>query len=34
MTVGVLFLLALFFAPFAGAIPDYASAAALLYSPA
>jgi AGZA family xanthine/uracil permease-like MFS transporter len=31
VTVGVLFLLALFFAPLAGAIPAYASAAALLY---
>src|SRR3954465_14705184 len=30
-TGGVLFLLALFFAPLAGAIPAYASAAALLY---
>jgi adenine/guanine/hypoxanthine permease len=31
VTVGVLFLLALFIAPLAGAIPAYASAAALLY---
>ncbi len=31
VTVGVLFLLALFFAPLAGAIPACASAAALLY---